>query len=115
MKGVKYEVNKKKGIRNWMKICIGLVIIAILFANPYTRPIIHFILPLGSGIDDIIVIIALVWLVAVLIYRAIIHRKKVNAWMDNEDYNEEENDSSNENNNLNSNFSKGEKVNEKES
>lgn len=107
-------MNKKKGMKNWVKVCVGLAIMAILFANPYTRPIIHFILPLGSGIDDLIVMVALIWLVAILIYRAIVHRKKINEWMQEEHLDEDGVSSDWDFNNLNKNSDKGEKNNEKE-
>ena len=48
----------KKIIRN---IAIGSVITALLFWNPATRNIILFILPLGSGIDDLIFLLALLF------------------------------------------------------
>ena len=46
-------------IPNWLKVVIGLLVIALLMLQPLTRSIILFILPLGSGIDDLIVIAAL--------------------------------------------------------
>lgn len=46
--------------RNWWKTALVLAVVAFLFWNPITRRIIILILPLGSGIDDLIVIVALV-------------------------------------------------------
>lgn len=37
-----------------------LLIVAVLFWNPFTRQVILFLLPLGSGLDDIIFIFCLV-------------------------------------------------------
>ena len=36
------------------------LLVAVLFWNPFTRSVILFILPLGSGIDDLIFIAALI-------------------------------------------------------
>jgi len=43
------------------RIALILAIVALLFWNPMTRSIIVFILPLGSGYDDLIFIAALVF------------------------------------------------------
>lgn len=45
--------------RFW-KFVLGLLGVAFLFWNPMTRTVILWILPLGSGIDDLIVVSALV-------------------------------------------------------
>lgn len=47
----------KKVVRT---VLIAAFIIAILFWNPFSRSVILFILPLGSGIDDLVFIAALV-------------------------------------------------------
>lgn len=39
-------------------LAIAAAIIALLFWNPATRSVILFILPLGSGIDDLIFMVA---------------------------------------------------------
>jgi len=39
---------------------LAFIIVALLFWNPFTRSIILFILPLGSGMDDLIFIAALI-------------------------------------------------------
>ncbi|MDI7277366.1 MAG: hypothetical protein QME94_15420 [Anaerolineae bacterium] len=46
--------------RHWWKAVLGLAVLAFLFRNPVARTIVLWILPLGSGIDDLIVIVALI-------------------------------------------------------
>lgn len=41
------------------RIAIIATVIALLFWNPYTRAVILVILPLGSGLDDVIFLLAL--------------------------------------------------------
>ena len=52
--------------RNWSKVmsCICMMIALMLF--PFTRPVILWLLPLGSGVDDLIFFV-LVFLDAVLL------------------------------------------------
>ena len=46
-------------LSNWSKLLIILGILCLLMLHPMTRAIIMFILPLGSGIDDLIFFILL--------------------------------------------------------
>lgn len=39
---------------NWRKTMIVLVILLVLMLNPMTRQLIMLILPMGSGVDDLI-------------------------------------------------------------
>ena len=39
---------------NWSKVMLVVLTLIILFFIPFTRSIILFILPLGSGVDDLI-------------------------------------------------------------
>ena len=39
---------------NWSKVMLVVLALIILFFIPFTRSVILFILPLGSGIDDLI-------------------------------------------------------------
>lgn len=48
-----------KRISNWAKLLIILGVLALFMLHPITRSIIMFILPLGSGIDDLIFFILL--------------------------------------------------------
>lgn len=43
-----------------LKTAVGAFIVALLFLHPFTRPIIRFLLPLGSGMDDLFGTIGLV-------------------------------------------------------
>lgn len=51
--------------RIWWKIALVAAGLAFLFWNPVTRRAILWVLPLGSGIDDLIVILCVV--VAIII------------------------------------------------
>lgn len=44
----------KKKLSNWAKLLIALGVLCLLMLHPITRSVIMFILPLGSGIDDLI-------------------------------------------------------------
>lgn len=44
---------------NWFKLSGIFALIATLFVNPITRNIILFILPLGSGFDDLVEIVVI--------------------------------------------------------
>ncbi|MBP7967678.1 hypothetical protein KAZ66_05420 [Candidatus Woesebacteria bacterium] len=46
--------------RLFLKIVVAALVVVFLFRNPMTRAVILWLLPLGSGIDDLIVIIALI-------------------------------------------------------
>ena len=39
---------------NWSKVMLVVLTLIILFFIPFTRSVILFILPLGSGVDDLI-------------------------------------------------------------
>lgn len=53
-------------LSNWAKTVIVLLVILFLMIFPPTRHFIMFLLPLGSGIDDLIFFIVLSILIAVL-------------------------------------------------
>jgi len=59
------------------KVAIYACVIAFLFANPYTRMFILWLLPLGSGIDDLVEIIAIIIAIVFGVYYYI--RRKRNA------------------------------------
>lgn len=50
---------KKKKLSNWAKTMIVLAVLLLLILFPPTRAILLFILPLGSGIDDLIFFVLL--------------------------------------------------------
>lgn len=52
--------------RHWWKLVLVLVLVVVLFRVPFTLRLIVFLLPLGSGFDDLIEIVALVALVVLL-------------------------------------------------
>lgn len=56
-------------VRHWWKWVLGLAVVAFLFWNPATRAIILWILPLGSGIDDLIVIASLILILVLAFVR----------------------------------------------
>lgn len=49
----------KKGLSNWAKTMIVLGLLLLLMLFPPTRAVLLFVLPLGSGIDDLIFFILL--------------------------------------------------------
>ena len=55
--------------RHWWKAILGLAVLAFLFRNPAARRIVLWILPLGRGIDDLIVIVALILIVVLAFVR----------------------------------------------
>jgi hypothetical protein len=55
--------------RHWWKLVLGLAIVAFLFWNPTTRAFVLWVLPLGSGIDDLIVIASLILIVVLAFVR----------------------------------------------
>ena len=59
------------------KTLIFLMTAIILMANPWTRQMILFILPLGSGIDDLVFFVLLFLAGFVLLMRVIPVRDKV--------------------------------------
>jgi len=52
------------------KALVALVVLLILFWNPRTRAVLLFLLPLGSGVDDLVflVLVALVGVFALTVY-----------------------------------------------
>ena len=62
----------------WLNRLILVVVVAFLFWNPITRQIILFVLPFGSGIDDLIFIVLLVLAIVVyLIYKLEVTRRRI--------------------------------------
>lgn len=51
----------------WLQWIVILIVVAFLLANPLTRGVILFLLPLGSGFDDLIEIVAIILLVGLLL------------------------------------------------
>jgi hypothetical protein len=76
-----YNFTPKTKMKNWVKLAIGLVVLIILFANPFTRNIIRILLPMGSGMDDIIEIGALGGLILLLIYKSIHNKGWFSRWL----------------------------------
>ena len=60
----------KKKLSNWAKTMIVLCALLLLLLNPLTRQILFFILPLGSGIDDLIFFIVLFVTITVFLLKA---------------------------------------------
>lgn len=52
-------IQHKKKLSNWAKLLIIIGILCLLMLHPITRSVVMFILPLGSGIDDLIFFILL--------------------------------------------------------
>lgn len=48
------SITPQKKLSNWAKLLIALGVLCLLMLHPITRSVIMFILPLGSGIDDLI-------------------------------------------------------------
>lgn len=69
-------MEEKRKVSNWAKVLIVLCVLALLLANPLTRQMILLILPLGSGIDDLIFFVVLAAIGAVLLVRVIPIRDK---------------------------------------
>ena len=76
-------MREKKRMRNWVKLVIGLFILAILFANPTTRMIIKILLPLGSGVDDAIEIVAIIIALTILVHKLVYDWDSVKRWFEN--------------------------------
>lgn len=53
------SITPQKKLSNWAKLLIIIGILCLLMLHPITRSVIMFILPLGSGIDDLIFFILL--------------------------------------------------------
>lgn len=70
------DMEEKRKVSNWTKVLIVLCVLALLLANPLTRQMILLILPLGSGIDDLIFFVVLAAIGAVLLVRVIPIRDK---------------------------------------
>lgn len=56
-------------------IAVTLLVVAVLFWNPMTRQAIVFLLPLGSGVDDLIFAVCLVIGLVLLAIRIIAGKK----------------------------------------
>lgn len=65
-----YKSKNKKKLSNWAKTMIVLCALLLLLLNPFTRQILFFILPLGSGIDDLIFFIVLFVTITVFLLKA---------------------------------------------
>ncbi len=58
-----------KFARDWWKIALVLLVVIVLFRVPATVRIIWYLLPLGSGVDDLVEIVAVAALLIVLIVK----------------------------------------------
>ena len=67
---------------NWAKTLITLCVLMLIMANPFTRQLVLLILPLGSGVDDLIFLILLFAAVTVFPIRAA-QLDKVKKWLIN--------------------------------
>lgn len=47
----------RRPLSNWAKTMIALCLLMVLLINPLTRRVIFLILPLGSGVDDLVFLI----------------------------------------------------------
>lgn len=72
----------KRPLSNWAKTMIVLCLLLILMINPFTRQVIFLILPLGSGIDDLIFFILLIITLLVFLIRAS-RLDKIKEWLIN--------------------------------
>jgi len=66
----------QRKLSNWAKTMIVLCVLLLLLANPVTRQMILLILPLGSGIDDLIFFVVLAAIGFVLLLRVLPVRDK---------------------------------------
>lgn len=64
---------------NWKKVMIATSILILLFWIPVTRSAILFVLPLGSGLDDLIFFVLLIIACVLLMMRAAPVRNKMHA------------------------------------
>lgn len=75
-------MTEKKKLSNWAKTMIVLCVALLLMLIPFTRSIIVFILPLGSGMDDLLFFILLFAAVVVFLIRGA-RLDKVKEWLIN--------------------------------
>lgn len=64
---------------NWRKVMLVTSILILLFWIPVTRSAILFVLPLGSGLDDLIFFVLLILACVLLMMRAAPVRNKMHA------------------------------------
>ncbi len=62
-------MENKRRLSNWAKAMIVLCVLLVLMINPLTRKVIFLILPLGSGIDDLVFLVVLFAAVVVALMR----------------------------------------------
>lgn len=65
--------------RNWKAAMLSTVILILLFWIPFTRKVILFLLPLGSGVDDLVFFVLLIVAAFLLMLRAAPVRNKLHA------------------------------------
>lgn len=56
-------------MKNWQKVLVVLGVLIFVMANPLTRQLVLWILPLGSGIDDLVFFVLLLMAAAVILIR----------------------------------------------
>lgn len=64
-------MEKKRPLSNWAKTMIVLCLLLVLLLNPLTRQVIFLILPLGSGIDDLVFLVVFFAAVVVALMRVL--------------------------------------------
>ena len=65
--------------RNWKAAMLSTVILILLFWFPFSRRVILFLLPLGSGIDDLVFFVLLIAAAVLIMIRAAPVRNKLHA------------------------------------
>ena len=63
-------MSSRKPLTNWQKAMLVVVALAVLMLIPITRALILFLLPLGSGIDDLIFFVLLACVGILLLIKA---------------------------------------------
>lgn len=65
--------------RNWKAAMLSTVILILLFWFPFSRRVLLFLLPLGSGIDDLVFFVLLIAAAVLIMIRAAPVRNKLHA------------------------------------
>ena len=74
------EVGKTKKWRNWSRVMICICVLMALLLFPFTRPIVLWLLPLGSGVDDLVFFVLVCLAVFLLLLRAAPVKDKLGAF-----------------------------------
>lgn len=73
-------MERKRPLSNWAKTMIVLCLLLVVMINPMTRQLVMLILPLGSGVDDLIFLVLLFVTLAVFLIRGA-QLDKVKNWL----------------------------------